>query len=84
MSTLGIISPILHLAYGEGAMVHDLAIALTNKIDAWPDSAGASYGEATREGMIRMTCWDWMSGGSTAEHVAKKKTSRLRRSTPAQ
>lgn len=73
MSTLGTISPILHLAYGEGPMVHDLAICLAAKIDGWPASFdGPNYGETTREHMVRMTCWDWMTGGSTAASVAAK------------
>lgn len=65
-TTRQIITPILKLAYGEGGMVDSLATHLAWKIDAGDfDSRG-------REHMVMRVCWDWMTGGSTAEAVARK------------
>ena len=64
--TFEIVTPILVRTYGRGGMVQGLAKHLAAKIDAqeW-DSRGREY-------MIMRTCWDWMTGGSTADDVAKR------------
>lgn len=72
MSTEDTIRPILTKTYGDGSMPRALATHLAEKIDAWPDSGQPTYGAETREDMIRLTCWDWFSGGGTAEGVARQ------------
>lgn len=69
--TREIIAPILRETYGKGRMVDSLADHLAQKIDAWPD-AKPRFGVRNREDMICMTCWDWFSGGTTAESIAKE------------
>jgi hypothetical protein len=69
--TIRRIWPIIVEAYGANAMSDSLAKHLAAKIDAWPD-VKPMYGAETREEMIRHTCWNWFSGGSTAEYVAKR------------
>lgn len=66
------VAPILKLTYGEGVMVDALADELAKKLAAWPDCDQPRYGAETREDMTRLMCWDWFSGGGTAEGVARK------------
>lgn len=60
------IEPILRETYGKGAMCSALVDNLAAKIDAkdWDDRG--------REYMVHMMCWDWFSGGTTAENTARK------------
>lgn len=68
--TLATIRPIILRAYGSGPMAEALAEYLAAKIDTYsPDHAGERN---SRERMIMLTCWDWMTGGSTAESVAAR------------
>jgi hypothetical protein len=69
MSTLDIIEPIIVKTYGKGAVSVALAEHLANKIDTFQSR---QFGPETREDMIRETCWNWMTGGSTAERAAGK------------
>lgn len=73
-STLDTILPILTDTYGEGGMVRALAEHLSVKIDRWdsPNPVQPTYGARDREDMVRQTCWDWFSGGTTAEGVARR------------
>lgn len=67
------IRPILGETYGDGSMVDALAIDLSERIERWNDHPSQpSYEDRTREDMIFQTCWNWFSGGSTAESVAKQ------------
>lgn len=68
MTTLEIITPILENTYGEGETVTALAEYLSGRIDTFEPS----YPDDTRERMICVTCWDWMTGGSTAASVARR------------
>lgn len=78
MTTADVIRPILVETYGDGSMVHSLADHLAEKIDAWPEKIQPNYYASTREDMILRTCWDWMSGGTTAEAVAAEIEDALR------
>lgn len=69
MSTLDVVLPIIESTYGRGSMPKALAEHLAEKIDAHSPSERYHY---SRETMIRDTCWNWFSGGSTAEHVAER------------
>lgn len=51
--------------YGRNAMAEALAADLIEKIPGW-----AENDREERERKIMLTCWDWFSGGSTAEIVA--------------
>lgn len=62
--TLSAIAPILHATYGETEWTDALAVHLANKIDA--------YDGVNRAQMILTTCWDWMTGGTTAASTARK------------
>ncbi len=67
MSTSDVIGPILRATYGKGAMADALIGHLAAKLDA------GDYGRyAGREDMVVAVCWDWMTGGATAEAVAKQ------------
>lgn len=73
MTTYEKIAPIIFETYGEAAMPKALAENLAVDIDSYNESAAAGrYLVNTREELIWHTCWDWFSGGSTAEYVAKK------------
>jgi len=72
MTTYEKIAPIIFETYGETEWGRSLAEYLVTKIEAWPNRVQPSYYADTREDMVRLTCWDWFSGGSTAEYVAKK------------
>lgn len=64
--TRQIVGPIIVRTYGSGSMVDALTNHLVEKIDAGDfDSRGREY-------MIMRVCWDWFSGGGTAENVARK------------
>jgi hypothetical protein len=66
MTTEEIIRPIITATYGDWSMSYALATDLASKIDA------GSYEAGRREDMVQMTCWNWFSGGTTAEHVAEE------------
>lgn len=60
------ITPIITSVYGDSVMSRALIAHLAPKIsDGVFDSRG-------RQHSIMLTCWDWFSGGSTAEYVASK------------
>lgn len=67
MSTLETIKPIIYGAYGQSPMAEALAENLAHKIDS-----GQTGRDGTREDLIWRVCWDWMSGGDTAQSVAKR------------
>jgi type IV pilus biogenesis protein CpaD/CtpE len=68
MNTLEVVQPIIVDTYGKGSMTIALAEHVANEIDTFEPQ----YPDDTREDMIRLTCWNWMTGGSTAEIVARK------------
>lgn len=55
-----VVRPILHATYGRSHMSEALAHEVASQIAAGADEA-----------RIRRVCWDWMTGGSTAEAVAR-------------
>lgn len=63
-----IIRPIINGTYGKSewidAMIED--VAKTIEGDEQPNTG------RSREDRIMLRCWDWMSGGTTAEYVARK------------
>jgi hypothetical protein len=61
-----VITPILKLTYGKGSMVDAAAADLAQRI------AAENYDDRGREHMVMLRCWDWFTGGSTAESVARK------------
>jgi hypothetical protein len=63
------IAPILVQTYGDNATTYALALHLAEKIDSY---AGEDDDRGGRERMICGVCWDWMTGGSTAEAVARE------------
>lgn len=67
-----VIAPIITSTYGDTIMAREFAGHLANKINAWPDTPTPSYGARSREDMVRLTCWDWFSGGGTATGVARR------------
>lgn len=71
-----VVEPVIRKTYGKGGMAEALAKHLAEKIDAWPGGQ-PRYGAESREDMIRLTCWDWFSGGTTAEGVARQIEERL-------
>jgi len=75
VSTLDIIKPILASTYGHSAMTSALTWHLARKIDDWPQPDDL---DENREHMIRLTCWTWFSGGTTAASVAARIESALR------
>jgi hypothetical protein len=77
--TRDVIAPILRDTYGKGSMVESLADHLAQKIDAHDGSQRYS---GSREDMVFRTCWDWFSGGSTAEAVAEEIEAALAESLP--
>lgn len=59
-----LIAPIVQSAYGRGEMSRALLTHLATKIP--------SYAEGDRQRRVMLVCWDFFSGGSTAESVAAK------------
>ena len=74
MTTTERIRPAIHETYGESNFAEALVDHLAQKIDEWDSSEHTEldFGEATRHDMIRMTCWNWFSGGGTAEIAARR------------
>lgn len=60
------IRPFIEETYGDSPMSRGLTRHLAERIQEHPNG---QHGLG-REEMIRMICWDWMTGGSTAESVA--------------
>lgn len=60
------IAPIICATYGDTDYARSLAENLAARIDArkW-DSRGREY-------MVMLACWDWFSGGTTADNVARR------------
>lgn len=66
------IAPIIIRTYGNTVMARALAKDLAEKIDA------RAWDERGREHMVMMVCWNWMTGGSTAESAAREIEAALR------
>jgi len=63
---LEIIEPIILEVYGDTEFARSLATHLAQSLtvpERW---------ERTREDTIRVICWNWFSGGSTAQYVAER------------
>lgn len=58
------VTTIIETTYGRSTMSQGLAQCLIEKIPEWDSD--------DRERQIMLTCWNWFSGGSTAENVAHK------------
>lgn len=71
MSIYSIIHPVLAEIYGDGSMVEALAGHLAMRIANWPND-DANISGRSREDMIMQTCWNWFSGGDTAEIAAQR------------
>lgn len=66
------IAPIVYETYGNSQMAKALIVDLAKKIDGYqPQADDGDYGRS-REYVIHMTCWNFFSGGTTAESVARK------------
>lgn len=63
-----LVTTIVTDVYGQNAMARGLASDLIEKIPGWDEGND----ERDREHQIMLTCWNWFSGGSTAEAVARK------------
>lgn len=61
------ILPVVIEIYGDSSMTLALVEDLSAKITKWTDDR-----YRTREDMIFQTCWNWFSGGSTAEYAARE------------
>ena len=57
------ITPIITSTYGDNDMSRALIAHLVGKIPTLGQS---------RQHDVMLTCWDWFSGGTTAESVARK------------
>lgn len=64
-----IIQPIVFETYGESAMSRAFITDLASKIETFSPYQ-SRY--SSREGMIFQICWNWFSGGTTAENIAKR------------
>lgn len=67
-----IIDPIIYETYGKGTMITSLVNILAKGI------ISGDYHYRTREDFILHTCWNFMTGGTTAEYVAKQIEQALR------
>lgn len=67
MTTEERIRPIIEKIYGANAMSEGLVRDLAHRIEnhGWDDYRG-------REHMIMSVCWNWFSGGTTAETTARR------------
>lgn len=63
-TTHNVIEPIILRTYGDNGMSRALVVHLAAKIN------DGDYDSRGREHMIMHICWDWFSGGTTAEAVA--------------
>ena len=64
------ILPALQESYGEGAMVTALAQHI---VQQWPNMvAEAEDGWHDLQHSLRLTCWNWFSGGDTANLTADR------------
>ena len=68
MSTAEKIRPIIESTYGKGPLAQELIEYLEKQIDNFTPR----YEDDSREDMVMQTCWTWMTGGTTAEAVAKE------------
>lgn len=66
---LEIIQPIIFDVYGDTAMARALAEHLAERVENTDWRKETSY---SREDSIRNVCWDWMTGGDTAQYVANR------------
>jgi hypothetical protein len=60
-----IITTVVTGRYGQNAMAYGLAEDLIKKMPDWNEED-----REERERQIMLTCWNWFSGGGTAEIVA--------------
>jgi hypothetical protein len=61
----------LRHVYGKGRMVDALAATVDGKFDGWLRGEG----QAAHHGLeyaVQMECWNWFSGGGTAEIAARR------------
>lgn len=58
--------------YGDSKMVEGLADHLDEKIERFEVRDPAYYGDNQLNDMIRETCWNWFSGGGTAQIAADR------------
>lgn len=71
MTTFDIVRETLESIYGEGSFCQAGYEHIASKIDAWPD-VKPSYQAENREEMIMHACWDFFTGGSTAQIAARR------------
>lgn len=57
--------------YGKGGMVDAMAATLDGKWDGWVAREG-NAGYHGLEYAVQMECWNWFSGGGTADIAAKR------------
>lgn len=63
MSTENAIRPTIFRTYGDNGMSRALVVHLAERIDA--------YGQGhDRPNMVMRICWDWFSGGDTADRAS--------------
>jgi hypothetical protein len=66
---LEIIQPIIIDVYGDTAMARALAENLAERVE---NADWRGLGDYNREDSIRNICWDWMTGGDTAQYTAER------------
>lgn len=71
MTTLEIVQSVLEPIYGSGSFPQAGYQHIAKKVDAWPNCK-PSYHARDREQMILHTCWDFFTGGGTAEIAARR------------
>lgn len=70
-AAFAIIEPIIRQTYGTSPMALALAGHLAEGVEANDfDSRGREY-------WLMVRCWDWFSGGTTADHVAQRIEAKL-------
>lgn len=67
--TEDVIRPIILQTYGDNGVTRAMVVHLAERIDNYDGHYDERGG---REHMVMRVCWDWMTGGTTAESVARK------------
>jgi len=67
---LEIIEPLVLEIYGDNVMSRGLVNHLIYLLEG--EGKTPLYRWEEREDRIRLACWDWMTGGSTAEYAARR------------
>jgi hypothetical protein len=62
----------LRHVYGKGQMVEALAETIDSKWSGWLAGDGNARHDDGIEYAVQMECWNWFSGGGTAEIAAKR------------